>query len=208
MASRATFQRLATGPASLLSVGARAEPSFVPVFKENFPDPFILRHGSEFIAYSTNDGPNVPIATSPDLIHWSFAADSATGRRRDALPELGSWAKSGFTWAPEVLELRGKYLLYYTASDRKRNTQCIGVAQAIDPLGPFIDTRSEPIVCQAELGGSIDADAFGDGDGKLYLYFKNEGNGVGQHTAIWGQQLASDGLSVLGKPVELIRDDK
>jgi beta-xylosidase len=198
---------LAVAAAALLCVAATDGPSFVPVFEVNFPDPFVLRHGAQFVAYSTNDGPNVPMATSPDLVHWTFVTDS-TGRRRDALPALGSWAKPGFTWAPAVLENGGKYLLYYTASDRKRDSQCIGVAEAPDPLGPFVDPRAEPIVCQSKLGGSIDADAFRDADGKLYLYFKNDGNRVGQHSAIWAQALAPDGLSVVGEAVELIRDDK
>ena len=207
MAWRAVFKRVSVAAAALLCVAA-ADPSFVPVFNEDFADPFVLLHGSEFIAYSTNNGPNVPIATSRDLIHWSFATDPASGKRRDALPQLGSWAKTGFTWAPEVLQLGNRYLLYYTASDRRKNMQCIGVAEAIDPLGPFVDRRADPIVCQTALGGSIDADAFGDADGKLYLYFKNDGNRVGQHSAIWGQPLSADGLAVTGQPVELIRDDK
>lgn len=191
----------------LWSAAVAADPAFVPVFKENFPDAFVLQHGAQFIAYSTNDGPNVPMATSTDLVHWAFVAD-ASGRKRDALPRLGSWAKAGFTWAPEVLQLGGKYLLYYTASDVKRNAQCIGVAVATDPLGPFVDDRADPIVCQTELGGSIDPDALRDVDGKLYLYFKSDGNRVGKHTGIWGQQLSADGLSVVGQPVELIHDDK
>lgn len=203
------FLRSIAIAASLLCVGAAApsEPAFVPVFKVNFPDPFVLLHGGRFIAYSTNDGPNVPMATSTDLIHWAFVGDAA-GKQRDALPRLGSWAKTGFTWAPEVIELDGKFLLYYTASDPHKDAQCIGIAVAADPLGPFVDDRSEPIVCQVDLGGSIDADAFRDADGKLYLYFKNDGNRVGKHTGIWAQQLAPDGLSVTGTPVELIRDDR
>jgi beta-xylosidase len=196
--------------AGLLCIGA-AQPShdpFVPVFRENFPDAFVLPHGSEFIAYATNDGPNVPMASSRDLVHWSFVTDPATGKRRDAMPKLGAWAKEGFTWAPEVLQLGSRYLLYYTASDYRKDAQCIGVAEASDPLGPFVDTRPNPIVCQTELGGSIDAAPFRDRDGRLYLYFKNDGNRVGKSAAIWGQPLAPDGLSVLGNPVRLIRDDQ
>jgi beta-xylosidase len=183
------------------------DPSFVPVFTEDFPDAFVLPHGSQFIAYSTNNGPNVPVATSADLVHWSFIAD-AGGNKRDALPRLGSWAKTGFTWAPEVIEVGGRYLLYYTASDVAKNAQCIGVATASDPLGPFVDNNPEPIVCQTALGGSIDADAFRDADGKLYLYFKNDGNRVHARTSLWGQQLAPDGLSVTGQAVELLKDDQ
>jgi beta-xylosidase len=205
--SRAILKVIVAAAGMLCSAQALAEAAFVPVFRDNFPDPFVLQHGSTFIAYSTNDGPNVPIATSTDLVHWAFVND-ASGRKRDALPKLGSWAKTGFTWAPEVLQLGGRYLLYYTASDVKRNAQCIGVAEASDPLGPFVDSRPEPIVCQTDLGGSIDADAFRDADGKLYLYFKNDGNRVGKHTAIWGEQLAADGVSVVGPAKELIHDDK
>jgi len=209
VARRAIVQRLAAAAGAVLCTAAAPDSSFVPVFTENFPDPFVLLHGSQFIAYSTNDGPNVPVAISSDLIHWSFAVDPGQpGRRRDALPRLGSWAKQGFTWAPEVLQIGSKFLLYYTASDRRKNAQCIGAAIASDPLGPFIDSSLEPIVCQIDLGGSIDADAFRDDDGKLYLYFKNDGNRVGKHSSIWGQALSPDGLSVVGEPTALISDDK
>ncbi len=206
MAVRATLQRLVLAAAAVLCTAAAREPSFVPVFTEDFPDAFVLPHGAEFIAYSTNDGPNVPVATSRDLVRWSFATDPRTGKRLDALPQLGSWAKTGFTWAPEVLQLGDRYLLYYTASDRRKNAQCVGVAVATDPLGPFVDTASEPIVCQTKLGGTIDASPFRDADGTLYLYFKNDGNRVHERTSLWGQRLSADGRSVVGDPVELMDD--
>jgi beta-xylosidase len=199
---------VAAAGALCIAAAPSDEPSFVPVFKADFPDAFVLLNGSRFIAYSTNNGPNVPIATSTDLVHWTFVGDPATGKQRDAMPTLGSWAKTGFTWAPEVLQLGNKFLLYYTASDRRKDAQCIGVAEASDPFGLFVDSRSEPIVCQTKLGGSIDADAFKDSDGKLYLYFKNDGNRVHARTSLWGQPLAADGLSVTGEPVELVKDDQ
>jgi len=153
VALRAFVKTILAAAGMLYVAAASAEqPAFVPDFKENFPDAFVLPAGNEFIAYSTNDGPNVPMARSTDLVHWSFVIDPATGKKRDALPRLGSWAKTGFTWAPEVLQLGGKYLLYYTASDVKKNAQCIGVAVATDPLGPFVDDRADPIVCQTDLG--------------------------------------------------------
>lgn len=186
---------------------ASADPSFVPVFREDFPDAFVLRSGAQFIAYATNNGPNVPMAMSTDLVSWRFVGD-ANGKKRDALPTLGSWAKTGFTWAPEVMELGGKYLLYYTASDSRKNAQCVGVAVAADPFGPFVDDRPEPIVCQTKLGGTIDASPLRDSDGKLYLYFKNDGNRVHVRTSLWGQPLAADGLSLTGQPVELLKDDQ
>lgn len=192
-----------------LASAAAADPSFVPVLKTNFPDAFVLPHGAEFVAYSTNDGANVPVAVSRNLSDWTLLADPADPKRRyDAMPRLGSWAKEGFTWAPEVMELKGKYLLYYTASARRENMQCVGVAAAADPKGPFVDSAARPIVCQTKLGGTIDASPFKDSDGALYLYFKNDGNRVHARTSLWGQRLAPDGLSVTGEPQELVRDNE
>ena len=192
-----------------LAAAAAAEPSFVPVLKTNFPDAFVLSHGSEFLAYSTNDGANVPVAVSRNLTDWTVLADPADPKRRyDAMPRLGAWAKEGFTWAPEVLELNGRYLLYYTASARHENSQCVGVAVAADPKGPFVDSNAGPIVCQTKLGGTIDASPFKDADGSLYLYFKNDGNRVHERTSLWGQRLVPDGLSAVGEPRELLKDNE
>jgi beta-xylosidase len=210
MSWRLSARAFATAAGLFLAAGtALAEPLFLPVLKTNFPDAFVLPHDGAFIAYATNNGANVPVAMSRNLSQWAIVADRTDPKKPlDAMPKLGSWAKEGFTWAPEVMELSGKYLLYYTASDRKRGAQCVGVASAGDPLGPFVDNNAEPIVCQTKLGGTIDASPFKDGDGKLFLYFKNDGNRVHAPTAIWGQQLAPDGMSVVGEPVQMLKDDE
>ena len=209
MASRALFKLAIITAAGLLCTAADAPTpkAFVPVLKENFPDAFVLLDGSRFVAYATNEGRNVPVAVSNDLVNWSFPPDAA-GKALDAMPRLGVWAKEGFTWAPEVAKIGGKYLLYYTASDRKRDMQCLGLAVANNPLGPFVDTRAEPLVCQVDLGGTIDANVLTDANGRHYLYYKNDGNRVGKSSAIWGQELSADGMAVLGQPVALVRDDK
>ena len=188
---------------------AAAEPSFVPVLEENFPDPHIVEHNGEYIAYSTNDGPNLPMATSRDLVNWTFVMDAADPKKkRDGLPTLGPWARTGSTWAPEVMKVGDKWILYYTAAYRRQNIQCLGAAVASDPRGPFIDTSAEPFLCQRELGGTIDASPFRDKDGKLYLYFKNDGNRIRRPTRLWGAQLSADGLKVEGQPVDLGMTDK
>lgn len=192
---------------AIAAVSSAAEPSFVPVFRDNFPDPHIVEHQGEFVAYATNAGINLPMLTSRDLIHWSWV-NGADGKRRDGMPELAPWVKEGFTWAPEVMNVGGKWLLYYTANHRKRNVQCLGVAAADNPRGPFRDSSAEPLVCQFDLGGTIDANPFRDKDGKLYLYYKSDGNRVGKKTMIWGQRLSDDGLSVAGAPAALVEDDR
>ena len=193
--------------ASALASAAVAQPSFVPVLRDNFPDAFVLPHKGEYIAYSTNAGANLPIAVSRDLVNWTILKDQAKPRDNyDAMPDLGAWAKEGFTWAPEVFEIGGKWHLYYTASSRKLDSQCIGHAVADDPRGPFRDSSPEPLVCQTKLGGTIDANVLKDADGKLYIYYKNDGNRVKKRTALWGQRLSDDGRALVGEPVQLIGD--
>ena len=192
---------LASAPAT-----AVAEPSFVPVYEDNFPDPHMVLHGGEVIAYATNDGPNLPMLKSTDLVNWA-PVTTPEGERADGMPDLAPWAKEGRTWAPEVLKVGSSWLLYYTAANASRNVQCIGVAVAASPTGPFRDASTEPLVCQYDEGGTIDANPFRDKDGQLYLYYKSDGNAVGRRTYIWGQKLSADGLTLAGEPVALIQDD-
>jgi beta-xylosidase len=210
LARRAAALLVALAAAAPLA--AADEPPFVPVFRQDFPDPHIVAYKGEYIAYATNPprAPvNVQMAASSDLVHWENIRDPAKPKDLlDAMPELGAWAKEGWTWAPEVIEADGRWLLYYTAKHRKKDTQCIGVATAADPRGPFRDAAADALVCQAELGGTIDANAFRDADGKLYLYFKNDGNSIGKPTDIWGQGLSADGIGVVGEPVALLRNDQ
>jgi len=189
-----------------MSAAALAEPSFIPVYRDNFPDPHVVLHGGEFIAYATNDGINLPMLVSRDLVNWSQVRDQA-GRRIDGMPVLAPWVQEGRTWAPEVMKVGAKWLLYYTAHSRRRKMQCLGVAAADGPKGPFRDQSTEPLVCQYDQGGTIDANPFRDSDGKLYVYYKSDGNAVGKTTFIWGQRLSDDGLKVVGAAVPLIQDD-
>lgn len=177
---------------------------FVPVFSENFPDPFVLPHDGRFLAYATNSGgTNVPMAVSSNLVDWRRLED------HDAMPTLPPWAREGFTWAPEVLRTDTGFILYFTARHRERGVQCVGAATSADPLGPFVSDAAEPLVCQFDLGGTIDAGAFRDSDGQLYFYFKNDGNNpqFRKPTEIFVQRLSPDGLSLVGDRVALLRND-
>ena len=106
------------------------------------------------------------------------------------------------------MQVGGKWLLYYTAHHAKRKVQCLGVAVADNPKGPFRDSAAEPLVCQYDQGGTIDANPFRDADGQLYLYYKSDGNAVGKTSFIWGQRLSPDGMGVVGQPVALVKDDQ
>jgi beta-xylosidase len=187
---------------------AQSQPQFVPVFTTNFPDPFILRVGTDFYAYATNaegNRGNVQMAHSTNLADWELMRDG--NRLHDAMPTLPPWAREGWTWAPEVIRTAAGYVIHFTAKDRRSGAQCLGAAFSTDPRGPFTSTATEPLVCQTDIGGTIDSSPFRDADGQLYLYYKNDGNARGGRTQIWGQRLTPDGLHVTGDPVPLLRND-
>ncbi len=172
-----------------------------PVIRQDFPDPFVLRDGATYYAYATTDGAqHLQLATSPDLVTWQLGSDP--------LPTLPSWS-TGDTWAPEVAKTTAGYVLYYTAHDPdlKRpdgnGAQCITLARADHPEGPFVDSSSKPLVCQVDRGGSIDATSFVDADGSRYLIWKNDGNCCGLPTRFSIQRLTADGLHLTGSPKDL-----
>lgn len=132
-------------------------PVFVPVYAVNFPDPFILLHGEPFLAYATNaneEQTNVQMAVSPDMVRWQ-PLRTPDGKLRDAMPVLPTWAKEGWTWAPEMVRNGERYLLYFTAREAKSVLQCTGVAESRDRLSSFKSSAPEPLICQRALGGTI-----------------------------------------------------
>jgi beta-xylosidase len=167
-----------------------------PVIDVDFPDPFVLQVDGEYWAYSTGAGGwYIQVARSADLIEWELV--------QDALPALPTWQIPGYTWAPEVASTSAGLVMYYTTRDRESGRQCISTAVSEVPEGPFTDESSGPLICQVELGGSIDATHFTDIDGTTYLIWKNDGNCCGLGTEFWAQPLTADGLGLAGEPTNL-----
>ena len=185
---------------------------FVPVYTTDFPDPFVLPHEGRFLAYATNATElraNVQMAVSSDLIGWQ-PLKREDGTLHDAMPALPAWAKPGWTWAPEVAKVGDRYVLYFTARERRSDLQCVGVATSASPHGPFKGDDSGPLVCQRAEGGTIDPSAFVDADGQRYLYFKSDGNNPRflRPSRIFVQKLSADGVRLEGEPQRLLVNDK
>lgn len=171
-----------SGPCSQLDGGARAG----LVYPFDFSDPDVILVGQTYFAYATNSvAGNIQIIESTDLTHWTAIGN--------ALPSLPGWAAANYTWAPSVAEIGGNFLLYYAVDVAGSGTECISVATASQPRGPFIDTSTAPLECQRSLGGSIDPFIFIDGNGSAYLLWKSGGPGSSK---IWSEQLAPTGTAM------------
>ena len=193
--SGAVAQLSAVAPVCENILGSRAGG---PVYPFDFADPDILVAKGTYFAYGTNStAGNIQIMKSTDLQHWTKAGD--------ALPRLASWAAPGDTWAPAVISLKRTYVLYYTAAVAGTTTQCISVATARRPEGPFEDFSTAPLECQPNLGGSIDPSPLLDAAGRPYLVWKSNGNGA-EPATIWAQALDPQGTALEGTgPTELLR---
>lgn len=172
-----------------------------PLINRNFPDPDVILVGDTYYAYSTESNlRNVQIATSKDLVTWEVL-------NKDAMPSLPRFALKGRTWAPEVIQMeQNRFALYFTARNADPDFQCIGVAIADNPEGPFEAKGEKMLVCPDQIGGAIDATTILDGD-KRYLIWKNDGNCCGQDTWIWAAELSQDGLSLSTEPKQLFKQD-
>jgi arabinan endo-1,5-alpha-L-arabinosidase len=169
----------------------------------DFPDPDVLESGGEYYAYATNGGGfNVQASTSSDLEQWD---DVAT----DVLPVLPTWSLPGKTWAPDVSEPSpGSFVMYFTSATKSPQLQCISVATATSPTGPFAAAGGGPIVCPEAEGGAIDPATFVDDDGTRYLLWKNDGNCCGLDTWLQIAPLGPDGTTLAGEPVRLLQQDQ
>ena len=198
-------------PVSRLGVGG---PHMI--LDANFPDPFVARFAGRYYAYATGSevrgtAMNVQLVSSTDLMRWTAAAEALP------LANLPAWVDRSHpqVWAPEVMAVGGRYVLYFNARHvsltrverspsgpvtRKRH--CVGAAVADRPEGPFVGIDA-PLVCSEFEHGTIDAAAFRDGD-QLYLHYKEDSNCCGGEAAIWAQGLSGDGLAAVGAPVKLL----
>jgi beta-xylosidase len=173
-----------------------------PVYDHDFPDPFVLAADGVYWAYATNDGWNVQTLRSPNGFTWVPVTT-------DALPRMPAWALPGETWAPEVVAIGGRYVMWYATRRRGDGVHCLSRAIAMLPQGPFSDPSTGPALCLPDHGGVIDPSPFVDGRGQAWLTWKSEGRGTARTPAtIWGARLSADGLAFTSLPAALVRADQ
>ena len=167
-----------------------------PVLTGDYPDPSIIRVGSDYWATATSSewAPHFPILHSNDLVNWQI-----TGHVFERSPV---WASGSF-WAPEIAQNGGKFFVYYAARQAANNRLAVAVATADHPAGPYTDHG----ILIAQEAGSIDPVPFTDAKGVRWLLWKEDGNSRKLPTLIWRQRLRADGLALEGEKQEILRND-
>jgi beta-xylosidase len=155
------------------------------VYAGDFPDPWILRVGSRYFAYSTTSYDlNLPTLASTDLHTWVARPETADAPAGDALPRTAVWSAGtertdgrfrASSWAPSVARLGPhRFVLAYATqvAGAPGKLMCISLATATSPLGPFVDRTTRPTVCPSQ--GAIDPQIFVAPTGRPWLVWKRD----------------------------------
>lgn len=133
-----------------------------PVFRYDFPDPFVWKFGGEYWAICTGfwrDGGVFGILKSRNLVNWT---DCGSAMNPPPFPESPCY------WAPEVFYENGKFYLYYSVGNEEFME--IRVAVADNPAGEYFDSGHKLTGEQF----AIDAHVFVDDDNQKYLFYATD----------------------------------
>jgi len=140
----------------------------------------IVKCKDEFWVFYTGRG--VPSFHSRDLVKWEPGPpvfQTAPEWIAGAVPAN----RNLNYWAPDIIHLGDRYLLYYSVSSFGKITSAIGLAttRTLDPTDSAYGWTDHGIVVQSREGGdfnTIDPSVFSDDDGSLWLSFGSYWSGI------------------------------
>jgi len=170
--------------AAMLPVTAQAaDAPFVPLAPAGqsfIHDPStIISEGNTYYIFGT--GPGLRTKISSDLAHWTNG-DSV-------FHTFPAWIKTYVpafrfnAWAPDIIHVNGKYLLYYAASTWGKRVSAIGLATSptLDQSATnYVWSDAGLVITSTEQSAynTIDPSVMRDRDGKLWLAFGSYWQGI------------------------------
>ncbi len=139
----------------------------------------ILKCNGEYWLFAT--GPGIVSRHSRDLLTWEAGPRVFTNPpawTTNAVP-----GNRGYFWAPDLVYLDGRYLLYYSVSTWGSQTSAIGLATSptLDPAAPNYHWMDEGMVLQSsphENFNAIDPGVMLAHDGELWLVLGSYWSGI------------------------------
>lgn len=162
---------------------AAAQSSLTGSVRVHDPSRIVKENGRYYLYSTGNNGTGEILRTrySDDLKQWFTGAapiTSAPAWTNTAVP----MHETSF-WAPDVVELGGQYLLYYSVSRFGSQTSAIGLATSasLDPTNPAYGWVDKGPVLQSGSGSpynAIDPGIFLNDDGRMWMTFGSFWNGL------------------------------
>ena len=162
----------AAAKARLAQLGARG-------IRAHDPSTIVTCKGEYWMFYT---GRGVPSWHSKDLQHWEAGPrvfEQPPGWVASAVPEN----RNGMCWAPDVMRVGDRYLLYYSVSSFGKNTSAIALAtnRTLNPADPAFRWVDAGIVVRSappDKFNTIDPAITRDAEGRLWLAFGSYWSGI------------------------------
>ena len=140
----------------------------------------IVKCKDEYWVFYTGRG--VPSYHSKDLVKWE-RGPTVFKTAPEWIAKIVPENRNMVYWAPDIIKLGDRYLLYYSVSSFGKMTSAIGLATnpTLDPNDPAYQWTDQGFVVQTKDGGNhnaIDPAVFHDTDGSLWMTYGSYWTGI------------------------------